>query len=183
MCLWCFSFAVTSLEPIIGQYGEMLKIPCNSGAIKAEDIAITKWKYVSHTGDQLFAKWQSRSKAHLLCLKSNHAQSECIRPCICPSIWHRMNSACFYCEHEASAICERHITSALCSPGQRGWSSRIPAGQAEKPECLNQRHWWIQGPCEHGQKLQPADLCRQAQRPADFHLHGGDRRRRVRIPS
>uniref|UniRef100_A0A3B4GC53 CD166 antigen homolog n=1 Tax=Pundamilia nyererei TaxID=303518 RepID=A0A3B4GC53_9CICH len=45
MCLWCFSFAVTSLEPIIGQYGEMLKIPCNSGAIKAEDIAITKWKY------------------------------------------------------------------------------------------------------------------------------------------
>uniref|UniRef100_I3JYV3 Activated leukocyte cell adhesion molecule b n=1 Tax=Oreochromis niloticus TaxID=8128 RepID=I3JYV3_ORENI len=45
MCLWCFSFAVTSLELITGQYGEMLKIPCNSGAIKAEDIAITKWKY------------------------------------------------------------------------------------------------------------------------------------------
>lgn len=36
---------VTSLELITGQYGEMLKIPCNSGAIKAEDIAITKWKY------------------------------------------------------------------------------------------------------------------------------------------
>uniref|UniRef100_A0A7N8XWD4 Activated leukocyte cell adhesion molecule b n=1 Tax=Mastacembelus armatus TaxID=205130 RepID=A0A7N8XWD4_9TELE len=30
---------------VVGQYGETLEIPCNNGAIKAEDVLITKWKY------------------------------------------------------------------------------------------------------------------------------------------
>uniref|UniRef100_A0A8C4EKP2 Activated leukocyte cell adhesion molecule b n=1 Tax=Dicentrarchus labrax TaxID=13489 RepID=A0A8C4EKP2_DICLA len=33
------------LETVIGLHGETLEIPCNNGAIKAEDILITKWKY------------------------------------------------------------------------------------------------------------------------------------------
>lgn len=61
MYLWIFSFTVTSLETVIGLYGETLKIPCKSGAIKAEDITITKWKYVSHSGGQLCSKCSSRS--------------------------------------------------------------------------------------------------------------------------
>ncbi|XP_030601175.1 CD166 antigen homolog isoform X1 [Archocentrus centrarchus] len=36
---------VTSLETVIGLYGETIKIPCNIGATNAEDITITKWKY------------------------------------------------------------------------------------------------------------------------------------------
>ncbi|KAK9521005.1 hypothetical protein VZT92_020851 [Zoarces viviparus] len=36
---------VSGLETVIGLYGETLEIPCNIGAIKAEDIRITKWKY------------------------------------------------------------------------------------------------------------------------------------------
>lgn len=43
------SFAVSTLETVIGMYGETLEIPCNNGAIKAEDVLSTKWKYVSHT--------------------------------------------------------------------------------------------------------------------------------------
>eukprot|EP00066_Takifugu_rubripes_P017528 XP_011606794.1 PREDICTED: neurolin-b isoform X1 [Takifugu rubripes] len=35
----------SSLETINGLYGGTLVIPCNTGAIKAEDILITKWKY------------------------------------------------------------------------------------------------------------------------------------------
>ncbi|KAF1394184.1 hypothetical protein PFLUV_G00023900 [Perca fluviatilis] len=36
---------VSGLETFIGQYGETLEIPCKNGAMKAEDILITKWKY------------------------------------------------------------------------------------------------------------------------------------------
>ncbi|XP_051253619.1 CD166 antigen homolog isoform X3 [Dicentrarchus labrax] len=36
---------VSGLETVIGLHGETLEIPCNNGAIKAEDILITKWKY------------------------------------------------------------------------------------------------------------------------------------------
>ncbi|XP_026219195.1 CD166 antigen homolog isoform X1 [Anabas testudineus] len=36
---------VSGLETVIGLYGETLEIPCNNGAIKAEDVLITKWKY------------------------------------------------------------------------------------------------------------------------------------------
>lgn len=45
-----FSSAVSGLETVIGLYGETLEIPCNNGAIKAEDVLITKWKYVSQGG-------------------------------------------------------------------------------------------------------------------------------------
>lgn len=36
---------VSGLETVIGLYGETLEIPCNNGAIKSEDVLITKWKY------------------------------------------------------------------------------------------------------------------------------------------
>ncbi|XP_044211004.1 CD166 antigen homolog A-like isoform X1 [Thunnus albacares] len=36
---------VSGLETVIGLYGETLEIPCNNGAVKAEDVMITKWKY------------------------------------------------------------------------------------------------------------------------------------------
>lgn len=36
---------VSGLETVTGLYGETLEIPCNNGALKAEDILITKWKY------------------------------------------------------------------------------------------------------------------------------------------
>uniref|UniRef100_A0A4W6FHE9 Activated leukocyte cell adhesion molecule b n=1 Tax=Lates calcarifer TaxID=8187 RepID=A0A4W6FHE9_LATCA len=36
---------VSGLETVIGLYGETLEIPCNNGAIKAEDVMLTKWKY------------------------------------------------------------------------------------------------------------------------------------------
>lgn len=49
-CLGAFLFTallhqVSSLETVVGLYGETLEIPCNKGAIKAEDVLITKWKY------------------------------------------------------------------------------------------------------------------------------------------
>ncbi|GLD53376.1 CD166 antigen homolog A-like protein [Lates japonicus] len=40
-----FSFSVSGLETVIGLYGETLEVPCNNGAIKAEDVMLTKWKY------------------------------------------------------------------------------------------------------------------------------------------
>lgn len=36
---------VSSLDTVIGLYGETLEIPCNKEATKAEDVLITKWKY------------------------------------------------------------------------------------------------------------------------------------------
>ncbi|XP_042342541.1 CD166 antigen homolog isoform X2 [Plectropomus leopardus] len=36
---------VSGLETVIGLYGETLEIPCSNGAMKAEDVLITKWKY------------------------------------------------------------------------------------------------------------------------------------------
>lgn len=36
---------VNSLESVVGLYGETLEIPCNKGAIKNEDVFITRWKY------------------------------------------------------------------------------------------------------------------------------------------
>ncbi|XP_029027792.1 CD166 antigen homolog isoform X2 [Betta splendens] len=36
---------VSTLQTVIGMYGETLEIPCNNGAMKAEDVLITKWKY------------------------------------------------------------------------------------------------------------------------------------------
>ncbi|XP_028275875.1 CD166 antigen homolog isoform X2 [Parambassis ranga] len=38
------------LETVSGLYGETLVIPCNNGAIKAEDVFITKWKYDDKEG-------------------------------------------------------------------------------------------------------------------------------------
>lgn len=34
-----------ALQTVTGLYGETLVIPCNNGAMKAEDVLITKWKY------------------------------------------------------------------------------------------------------------------------------------------
>lgn len=45
------SSAVSGSE-IVGLYGETLEIPCNNGAIKADDVLLTKWKYVSHSRGQ-----------------------------------------------------------------------------------------------------------------------------------
>ncbi|KAL3057496.1 hypothetical protein OYC64_007881 [Pagothenia borchgrevinki] len=36
---------VSGLATVIGLYGETLEIPCNNGAVNAEDVLITKWKY------------------------------------------------------------------------------------------------------------------------------------------
>lgn len=36
---------VAGLETVTGSYGDTLEIPCNTEAIKAEDIVIIKWKY------------------------------------------------------------------------------------------------------------------------------------------
>ncbi|XP_077422536.1 CD166 antigen homolog A-like isoform X2 [Vanacampus margaritifer] len=36
---------VSGLETVVGLYGETLEIPCNKGAVKAEDALLTKWKY------------------------------------------------------------------------------------------------------------------------------------------
>ncbi|XP_047450265.1 CD166 antigen homolog isoform X2 [Mugil cephalus] len=36
---------VAGLETVVGLYGETVEIPCNSGAVKAEDAGIIKWKY------------------------------------------------------------------------------------------------------------------------------------------
>ncbi|XP_068173352.1 CD166 antigen homolog isoform X2 [Antennarius striatus] len=36
---------VSGLETVVGMYGETVEIPCKSGAINAEDVLITKWKY------------------------------------------------------------------------------------------------------------------------------------------
>lgn len=36
---------VSGFETVIGLYGETLEIPCNNGAVKSEDVLITKWKY------------------------------------------------------------------------------------------------------------------------------------------
>ncbi|CAJ1065270.1 CD166 antigen homolog isoform X4 [Xyrichtys novacula] len=36
---------VSGLETVIGLYGDTLEIPCNNGAVKAEDVLILKWKY------------------------------------------------------------------------------------------------------------------------------------------
>ncbi|XP_031729440.1 CD166 antigen homolog A-like isoform X2 [Anarrhichthys ocellatus] len=41
---------VSGLETVIGLYGETFEIPCNIGAMKAEDIMITKWKYDKGAG-------------------------------------------------------------------------------------------------------------------------------------
>lgn len=60
MCL-CFPFsAVSGLETVIGLYGETLEIPCNNGAVKSEDVMITKWKYVSHSGGQYIQNGEIR---------------------------------------------------------------------------------------------------------------------------
>ncbi|XP_068601858.1 CD166 antigen homolog [Brachionichthys hirsutus] len=37
--------AVSGLETVIGMYGETVEIPCKNGAIEAEDVLMTKWKY------------------------------------------------------------------------------------------------------------------------------------------
>ncbi|XP_054649976.1 CD166 antigen homolog isoform X2 [Dunckerocampus dactyliophorus] len=36
---------VSGLETVMGLYGETLEIPCNKGAVKAEEVLMTKWKY------------------------------------------------------------------------------------------------------------------------------------------
>uniref|UniRef100_A0A8C2WN98 Activated leukocyte cell adhesion molecule b n=1 Tax=Cyclopterus lumpus TaxID=8103 RepID=A0A8C2WN98_CYCLU len=47
-------FNFSSLETVIGLYGETFEIPCNNGTINAQDILMTKWKYVKGlTGDLL----------------------------------------------------------------------------------------------------------------------------------
>lgn len=76
--------------------------------------------------------------------------------------------------------CNKH--TLLCSQGQRRRAFRRPAAQAEEPERLNQHHWWIQGPREHGRGLQPAAVRGQAERPAHLHLHGRGPCRHIRVP-
>ena len=46
------SSAVSGSEMVVGVYGETLEIPCSNGAIKADDVLLTKWKYVSHSRGQ-----------------------------------------------------------------------------------------------------------------------------------
>uniref|UniRef100_A0A665UGL7 CD166 antigen homolog A-like n=1 Tax=Echeneis naucrates TaxID=173247 RepID=A0A665UGL7_ECHNA len=41
----CTLLNFSGLDTITGMYGETLEIPCNIGAIKEEDVLITKWKY------------------------------------------------------------------------------------------------------------------------------------------
>ncbi|XP_041655767.1 CD166 antigen homolog isoform X2 [Cheilinus undulatus] len=43
-------YKVSGLETVIGLYGDTLEIPCNNGAIKAEDVFILKWKYDNKKG-------------------------------------------------------------------------------------------------------------------------------------
>lgn len=45
VCALTLLCQVAALETVAGLYGETLEIPCNNGAIKAEDVIITKWKY------------------------------------------------------------------------------------------------------------------------------------------
>lgn len=54
-CLCAVLFAallrqVSSVDTVIGLYGETLEIPCNKGGTKAEDVSITKWKYDKGAG-------------------------------------------------------------------------------------------------------------------------------------
>uniref|UniRef100_A0A665UHT1 CD166 antigen homolog A-like n=1 Tax=Echeneis naucrates TaxID=173247 RepID=A0A665UHT1_ECHNA len=42
-------------------YGETLEIPCNIGAIKEEDVLITKWKYVKGLAGDLLVKQKSQN--------------------------------------------------------------------------------------------------------------------------
>nr|XP_057936349.1 CD166 antigen homolog isoform X2 [Doryrhamphus excisus] len=47
---FCISFmacrpTVSGLETVAGLYGQTLEIPCNKGAVKAEEVLMTKWKY------------------------------------------------------------------------------------------------------------------------------------------
>ncbi|KAM8902951.1 CD166 antigen homolog isoform 2-T2 [Spinachia spinachia] len=53
----------SSLETVIGLYGETFEIPCNIGAIKSEDIVITKWKYDKGEGTpgDLLVKQQNQN--------------------------------------------------------------------------------------------------------------------------
>ncbi|XP_077397789.1 activated leukocyte cell adhesion molecule b isoform X2 [Festucalex cinctus] len=41
---------VSGLETVVGLYGQTLEIPCNKGAVKAEDALLTKWKYDKGNG-------------------------------------------------------------------------------------------------------------------------------------
>ncbi|XP_029964400.1 CD166 antigen homolog A-like isoform X1 [Salarias fasciatus] len=45
VCALTLLCQVAALETVTGLYGETLQIPCNNGAMKAEDVLITKWKY------------------------------------------------------------------------------------------------------------------------------------------
>ncbi|KAM6933209.1 CD166 antigen homolog A-like isoform 2-T2 [Xenentodon cancila] len=53
------------LDSVTGRYGEAAEIPCNIGAIKVEDIAMTKWKYDKGEGlsGDLLVKQQNQDVA------------------------------------------------------------------------------------------------------------------------
>uniref|UniRef100_A0A3P8WHH5 Activated leukocyte cell adhesion molecule b n=1 Tax=Cynoglossus semilaevis TaxID=244447 RepID=A0A3P8WHH5_CYNSE len=46
---------LNAVQTVLGQYGQTLEIPCNSGEVQPEDVLITKWKY-GISGDLLVKK-------------------------------------------------------------------------------------------------------------------------------
>ncbi|XP_060928509.1 CD166 antigen homolog A-like [Limanda limanda] len=45
-CVFALLFStVSGMDTVIGQFGETLEIPCNNGAVKADEAIMTKWKY------------------------------------------------------------------------------------------------------------------------------------------
>lgn len=183
-----FVSAASSLDTINGLYGGTLVIPCNTGAIKAEDILITKWKYVSRRrGQQLLKPLWNLSDTHL---SQNHAPSECMG---C-TLEHasvlsgdtedvQQHFACFdlyWKQHHAWQALNK--STLFCSQGQRRRAFRRPASQAEEPEHLDHCQRWIQRPREHGSELQSAAVRCQADRSEDVHLHGGGWSEYRRVP-
>lgn len=53
-------FTASGLQTVVGVYGETLEIPCYNEAMMSDDVLITKWKYVSHSGGQLIQNGEVR---------------------------------------------------------------------------------------------------------------------------
>ncbi|XP_053177192.1 CD166 antigen homolog A-like [Scomber japonicus] len=60
---------VSALETVTGLYGETLEIPCNNGAMMADDVRITKWKY--DKGDGLSGDLLVKKKAENFSVTAN----------------------------------------------------------------------------------------------------------------
>lgn len=108
-----FVSAASSLETVNGLYGGTLVIPCNTGAIKAEDILITKWKYVSRRRGQQLLKTPLKSVWHPLISEPRPVwvHGLHIRACIRASRrhWGGSETLCMlWFVLEASILCGRH---------------------------------------------------------------------------